>query len=88
MYTVVFHVGLHGRIIILFIGHSTSWGQGYPDLLTPCYTGDSPNGQTGPINPILPSTYVWLKTFMTELSEVFPDKYLHLGGDEVSFACW
>jgi hexosaminidase len=69
-------------------GHSESWGPGQPDLLTPCFTKGTFNGQYGPINPILDSTYAFLKAFVKELTEVFPDKYIHLGGDEVSFSCW
>ena len=74
--------------LTIIAGHSTSWGEAYPDLLTPCYSNGKPNGQRGPVNPILPGTYTWLTAFMKELSEVFPDQYMHLGGDEVSFTCW
>ena len=42
----------------------------------------------GPINPILDSTWDFLNEFYKEIDAVFPDKYIHLGGDEVSFNCW
>lgn len=76
------------RIIVEFDtpGHTRSWGVSHPELLTECF--GQINGQLGPINPTKNITYEFIEKLFSEVTKVFPDKFLHLGGDEVAFNCW
>lgn len=67
-------------------GHTASWGASHPELLTKCY--GKYTGLLGPINPIMDENYDFIFSLFDEIVEVFPDKYVHLGGDEVGFECW
>ncbi|XP_061554719.1 beta-hexosaminidase subunit beta isoform X2 [Phycodurus eques] len=69
-------------------GHTQSWGKGQADLLTPCFAGSEPSGSFGPVNPIINTTYDFMRRLFQEVAAVFPDDYVHLGGDEVDFTCW
>ncbi|XP_077527256.1 beta-hexosaminidase subunit beta-like [Haemaphysalis longicornis] len=69
-------------------GHTRSWGAAHPELLTTCFKGAVPNGELGPIDPTRNESYTFLEKLFEEVSQVFPDEYIHLGGDEVNFDCW
>lgn len=70
-------------------GHTRSWGLAYPDLLTTCYDNKGKaSGKLGPMNPTNQNVYEFLRHLFAEIVQVFPDQYVHLGGDEVPFSCW
>ena len=66
-----------------------SFEPGHPGLLTECYDNKGhKNGYYEPMNPTKNMVYAFLEEFFEEISQVFPEKYLHLGGDEVDMKCW
>ncbi|CAG9786544.1 unnamed protein product [Diatraea saccharalis] len=68
-------------------GHTRSWGNAYPGILTECYINNQVVG-LGPMNPINNATYRILEDLIKEVQQWFPDKYFHVGGDEVELECW
>ncbi|HET9525506.1 MAG TPA: family 20 glycosylhydrolase [Pyrinomonadaceae bacterium] len=72
-------------------GHSTSWLVGYPEL------GSAPGPYTierrpGIFEPALDPTreevYKFLDGFLSEMAALFPDDYMHIGGDENEGKQW
>ncbi|XP_052063159.1 beta-hexosaminidase subunit beta-like [Mytilus californianus] len=71
-------------------GHVYGWGFGHPEMLTQCYDERKQKipGCYGPLNPARNTTYQFLEKLYTEIINIFPDKTLHLGSDEVPLECW
>jgi hexosaminidase len=72
-------------------GHSSSWFVGYPQLASapgPHHL-DSSFGVFDPaMDPTRDSTYKFLDIFIGEMAKLFPDKFFHIGGDEVNGKRW
>lgn len=74
-------------------GHTDSW-LGQPGFVTPCYSYINetdtwePNGKFGPVDPSNEENYEFLRSFFTEVTQTFPENFIHLGGDEVEYNCW
>ncbi|RLD22845.1 MAG: beta-hexosaminidase [Bacteroidetes bacterium] len=71
--------------------HTSSWFVGYPELASASgpYTITRKAGVQDPtIDPTKESTYKFLKGFLTEMAGLFPDTYMHIGGDENNGKQW
>lgn len=62
--------------------HSQSWAQGYPEL-QPCESS-----YTAVLDPLSETVYDALDTLVGKLASRFPDRFVHLGIDEITFDCW
>ncbi len=72
-------------------GHTTAWFAGYPELASAPGTYE-PARKWGVLDaamdPTEESTYKFLDHFIGEMAELFPDKFFHIGGDEVNGKQW
>ena len=72
-------------------GHSTSWFAGYPELgsMPGPYKADRTFGvHDEAMDPTKESTYAFLDSFLGEMAALFPDRYMHIGGDESNGKQW
>ena len=72
-------------------GHSTAWLVAYPELAS----ARAPSGirrefgiSDYALDPTREETYRFIERFLTEMVTVFPDPYLHIGGDETAAPEW
>ncbi len=72
-------------------GHTTSWMVGYPEL------GSAPGPyevqrtfgvHDAAFDPTRESTYKFIDAFVGEMAALFPDVYMHVGGDESNGKQW
>ncbi len=71
--------------------HSTSWFVGYPKYASAPgpYSIERRFGIFNPVfNPTINKTYVFLGKFFKEMCALFPDHYIHIGGDENNGVQW
>ncbi|MFV0377450.1 MAG: family 20 glycosylhydrolase, partial [Mangrovibacterium sp.] len=68
-------------------GHMMAAIDLYPNLTT---TGKSAWGKlfSTPLNPVNEDTYTFIENVLTEVMDIFPSKYIHIGADEVDKASW
>ena len=72
-------------------GHSKSWFVGYPELASAPgpYTIRREFGiEDAAMDPTRESTYAFLDGFVGEMAQIFPDAYMHIGGDESDGVQW
>ena len=71
--------------------HVTSWLVGYPKLASTDKKYKLANNYgvfNASLNPSQAYTYQFLDTLLTEMCELFPDDYFHIGGDENNGEEW
>lgn len=72
-------------------GHSTAWLVAYPELSS----GTRPTGIRSEfgvseyaMDPTREETYDFIEKFLREMTTIFPDRYVHIGGDETPAPDW
>jgi hexosaminidase len=65
-------------------GHTDAIARSHPEIMSHCPQPSEP------MNPTIPETYHFVETIYTDLKGLFPDDFVHVGGDEVELSehCW
>src|SRR5690606_32215114 len=72
-------------------GHTSSWVLGYPELASapgPHHPEIGFGVKDTLLNPAREETYTFLAAFFQEMAALFPDEYIHIGGDENNGRQW
>ena len=72
-------------------GHSISWFVGYPEISSgpgPYQIRREFGISDEAMDPTRDSTYKFLDGFIGEMAAIFPDPYMHIGGDESNGVQW
>jgi hexosaminidase len=72
-------------------GHSASWFLGYPQLASapgPFLMERELGVRDAAMDPTREDVYKFVDEFIGEMAGLFPDEYLHIGGDEVNGKQW
>eukprot|EP00268_Persea_americana_P045279 TRINITY_DN46086_c0_g1_i2.p1 TRINITY_DN46086_c0_g1~~TRINITY_DN46086_c0_g1_i2.p1 ORF type:complete len:432 (-),score=56.20 TRINITY_DN46086_c0_g1_i2:188-1357(-) len=99
----VVEVGLRNGVRVVpeidIPGHTASWAEAYPEIVTCANMFWWPAGTewadrfasepgAGQLNPLNPKTYKVLKNVIRDITTLFPDSFFHSGADEVVPGCW
>ncbi|OVA19587.1 Glycoside hydrolase family 20 [Macleaya cordata] len=80
-------------------GHTGSWAEAYPEIVTCANMFWWPEGTkwddrfasepgTGHLNPLHPKTYEVLLNVFRDVASLFPEGFYHAGADEIIPGCW
>jgi hexosaminidase len=70
-------------------GHSLAMLRAYPEFASGAVENrDYFSAMGSALNPASPDTYAFLDRLFGEMAALFPDRYFHVGGDEISGADW
>jgi hexosaminidase len=70
-------------------GHSLGMLKAYPGYAAGEVEGrDYFSAMGSALNPAKPETFIFLDGLLGKMAALFPDQYLHVGGDEISGADW
>jgi hexosaminidase len=72
-------------------GHIQSWLVGYPELGSapgPYAIADKFGVMDAAFDPTREATYTFINAFLGEMAGLFPDPYMHIGGDESNGKHW
>ena len=72
-------------------GHTATWFVGYPELASapgPYRIEQAWGGHDATIDPTKEESYRFISELMGELATLFPDRHVHVGGDQVNGKQW
>jgi len=69
-------------------GHMMAAARIYPELTCDMVVSNNPNEFSNPICPCNPKVLEFAKDVFSEIAELFPSRYIHIGGDEVNKKNW